>query len=63
MDTAHVKGNYPERCSIQATLVKDMPRTALVAQSMFWPVLLPEQPLSADAIARSLAGRPACGAM
>jgi len=50
VDTAHFKGNFPDRCSIQATLVKDMPRTALVAQSMFWPVLLSEQALSADAI-------------
>ena len=50
VDTAHFMGNYPDRCSIQAARVGALPQTALVAQSMFWPVLLPEQKLSADAI-------------
>ncbi|HVK54655.1 MAG TPA: allantoicase [Burkholderiales bacterium] len=50
VDTAHFKGNYPDRCSIQGALVGDIPDEALIAQSMFWPVLLPEQPLSMDAI-------------
>lgn len=48
VDTAYFKGNFPDRCSIQAALVGDLPQTALVAQSMFWPVLLPEQKLGAD---------------
>lgn len=50
VDTAYFKGNFPDRCSIQAALVRDLPQTALVAQSMFWPVLLPEQRLGADSV-------------
>jgi allantoicase len=50
VDTAHFKGNYPDRCSLQATNAKKVPDEALVTQSMFWPVLLPEQPLSLDAV-------------
>lgn len=50
VDTAHFKGNYPDRCSLQATNAKNVPDQALVTQSMFWPVLLPEQKLSMDAV-------------
>ena len=51
IDTAHFKGNYPDRCSLQgASLPADAghARASVVAQSMFWPVLLDEQPLRAD---------------
>ena len=51
VDTAHYKGNYPDRCSLQgASLPADTGelRASVVAQSMFWPVLLDEQPLQAD---------------
>ena len=50
VDTAHFKGNYPDRCSLQATNAKKVPDEALVTQSMFWPALLPEQKLSMDAV-------------
>ena len=50
VDTAHFKGNFPDRCSLQATSAKNVPDEALVTQSMFWPVLLPEQKLSMDAV-------------
>ncbi len=50
VDTAHFKGNYPDRCSLRAAAVDPAtPVAALVTQSMFWPTLLPEQPLRADA--------------
>lgn len=50
IDTAHFKGNFPDRCSMQAACVPDGGTAAsLVAQSMFWPVLLPECALTADA--------------
>lgn len=49
VDTAHFKGNYPDRCSIQAARVDGGTEQSLVAQSMFWPVLLPEQKLAMDA--------------
>lgn len=50
LDTAHFKGNYPDRCSIQAAAVSGGTDQSLITQSMFWPVLLPEQKLSMDAI-------------
>ena len=42
VDTAHFKGNYPDRCSIQAsrTAPEDPQRAAKEAEG--WPVLLPE---------------------
>lgn len=50
VDTAHFKGNFPDRCSIQAAHVEQGAHQALVTQSMFWPTLLGEKPLSADAV-------------
>ncbi|NMG74414.1 allantoicase [Aromatoleum diolicum] len=50
VDTAHFKGNYPDRCSIQAAAVSGGTDQSVITQSMFWPVLLPEQKLSMDAI-------------
>lgn len=53
VDTAHYKGNYPDSASI---LASDLGRglddlnDAVVASSMFWAELLPQQKLSADAI-------------
>ena len=52
VDTAHFKGNFPDRCSIQAADLQsfgDGLTDALVTDSMFWKTLLPEQPLRADA--------------
>lgn len=49
VDTAHFKGNFPAACSIQAALVQEATAAALITQSMFWPDLLPAQPLLADA--------------
>ena len=50
VDTAHFKGNYPDRCSVQGALVSWGTDESLVTQSMFWDTLLPEQPLQADNI-------------
>ncbi|XOZ34565.1 allantoicase [Halomonadaceae bacterium KBTZ08] len=52
VDTAHFKGNFPAACSIQAACVEAGASTAssLVTQSMFWQTLMPEQPLTADAL-------------
>lgn len=49
VDTAFFKGNYPDRCSIQAAFVEGGTDRSATTQSMFWPVLLPEQKLSMDA--------------
>jgi len=50
VDTAHFKGNYPDRCSLQAALVDGGTDRSLVTQSMFWPNLLPEQQLQMDCV-------------
>ncbi|MCX7556028.1 allantoicase [Xanthomonadaceae bacterium JHOS43] len=52
VDTAHFKGNYPDRCSIQAARVTDGTPESLITQAMFWEDLLPEQKLQADHIHR-----------
>ena len=49
VDTAHFKGNYPARCSLQAANAPGVATDALIAQSEAWSLLLPEQPLQADA--------------
>jgi allantoicase len=48
VDTAHFKGNYPDRCSLQAACVAGGTAQSLITQAMFWPVLLPEQKLQMD---------------
>lgn len=52
VDTAHYKGNYPDRCSLQAALVTNGTDKSVITQSMFWPELLPQQKLSMDKIHR-----------
>ncbi|MGN6805228.1 MAG: allantoicase [Trinickia sp.] len=49
VDTAHFKGNFPDRCSLQAACVSGGTDRSIVTQSMFWPVLLDEQKLRMDA--------------
>ena len=51
VDTSHFKGNFPDRCSLQGALLAEHFGTlqeSVIAQSMFWPMLLPEQQLQAD---------------
>lgn len=48
VDTAHFKGNFPDRCSLQAAHVHGGTDSSLITQSMFWPTLLPEQKLRMD---------------
>jgi allantoicase len=47
IDTAHFKGNYPDRASLQAALYADN-GTNPVAASLEWPELLPESKLDMD---------------
>jgi allantoicase len=49
VDTCHYKGNYPDRCSLQAALA-DGTDESIVNQAMFWRELVGEQKLSADSI-------------
>ena len=48
VDTAHFKGNYPDRCSIQASARAHGSPEEIAAQAEGWPVLLPEVKLAAD---------------
>ena len=48
IDTAHFKGNYPDRIDIQAALLRAVDVNSLVSESERWPTLLPESKLSAD---------------
>lgn len=50
VDTAFFKGNYPDRCSIQAARVVGGTDQSATTQSLFWATLLPEQKLSMDAV-------------
>ncbi|MDR3351883.1 MAG: allantoicase [Zoogloeaceae bacterium] len=50
VDTAHFKGNFPDRCSLQAAWAPTLDEAALPAQSQFWPTLLAENALAADSL-------------
>ena len=50
VDTAFYKGNYPDRCSLQAARVDQGTRASIITQSQFWPVLMGEHKLSADTV-------------
>lgn len=50
IDTAHFKGNYPDRCSIQAALVEGGTTDSIITQSQFWSDLLPSSKLEMDAV-------------
>jgi allantoicase len=47
VDTHHYKGNFPERCSIEAADLAGASATELL-RAADWRLLLPETPLSAD---------------
>jgi allantoicase len=48
VDTAHFKGNYPDRCSIEACNADS--DDVVLQDRAVWQILLPEQKLSADNI-------------
>ena len=50
VDTAHFKGNYPDRCSIQASPTVNGSLQSMVEQAADWPILLPEARLLMDHI-------------
>jgi len=50
IDTAFFKGNYPDRCSIQAAMVEDGAANSIVTQSQSWSELLPPQKLEMDKV-------------
>ncbi|MBV9883385.1 MAG: hypothetical protein JO276_10285, partial [Sphingomonadaceae bacterium] len=50
VDTAHFKGNYPDRCFLQAAAEAHGTPEEIAAASESWPVLLPEMKLAADKV-------------
>ena len=48
IDTAHFKGNYPDRAAIQAARLTDADLADMEAASENWPILLPESKLDMD---------------
>lgn len=50
VDTAHYKGNYPDRCSLQASDMSWGTDRSAPTQAMFWPELMGERALGPDAI-------------
>jgi allantoicase len=50
VDTAHFKGNYPDRCFLQASSAASGSPEEIAALSESWPVLLPEVKLEADKV-------------
>jgi allantoicase len=50
VDTAHFKGNYPDRCFLQAAPVATGSPEEIATASETWPVLLPEAKLEADRV-------------
>ena len=50
VDTCHYKGNFPDRCSLQAALVDSATDKSIVTEAMLWPELMGEQKLKADSI-------------
>ncbi|HEX8062863.1 MAG TPA: allantoicase [Allosphingosinicella sp.] len=50
VDTAHFKGNYPDRCFLQAAAEADGSPEEIGTASESWPVLMPERKLEADTV-------------
>jgi allantoicase len=50
VDTAHFKGNYPDRCFLQAAADAAGSPGEIAAASESWPVLMPEVKLEADKV-------------
>ncbi|MEO7826301.1 MAG: hypothetical protein ABIR60_04100, partial [Allosphingosinicella sp.] len=50
VDTAHFKGNYPDRCFLQAAPAAAGSPEEIASLSESWPLLLPEVKLEADKV-------------
>ena len=50
IDTAHFRGNYPDRFDIQGVNLEQQPQGDLSGQSESWPLLLPQSKLGPDHI-------------
>jgi len=51
VDTSHFKGNYPERCSLEACAIDGLPTTEeLIGESIEWSEILPVSNLNGDSL-------------
>jgi allantoicase len=50
VETEHYKGNYPDRCSIDACFAPDVLVQSLIAGHVAWREILPESKLEADSV-------------
>ncbi len=50
LDTAHFKGNYPDRCSVQAALIESPDSENMLTDDCVWAELMGEQKLEMDRI-------------
>jgi len=48
VDTAHYKGNFPDRCSVEGAYVDGGTDQSIVTQAMFWREILPQHKLQMD---------------
>jgi allantoicase len=48
VDTAHFKGNFPDRCSVESCYLEERANEDLVPASTTWKVVLPETKLKAN---------------
>ena len=48
VDTAYFKGNYPDKCSLQAAFVTSGTDQSMITQSMFWDEMMAPSKLEAD---------------
>jgi allantoicase len=48
VDTAYFKGNFPDKCSIQAAFVTSGTDQSVITQSMFWDEMMAPSKLKAD---------------
>jgi allantoicase len=50
VDTSHFRGNYPDRCSVQAANIEGGAAAGVITQSMFWRTILSDQKLEMNRI-------------
>ena len=50
LDTAHFKGNYPDRCSVQGALIKNADTESMLNDKCSWGELMGQQKLEMNQI-------------
>ena len=50
IDTAHFKGNFPHRCSVEGAYLPGAARTSLASRALYWETLLEPVEMQADVV-------------